>query len=377
MAKEIVHGAPSWRIESSNITAFLTEKGGHLGPVNFRFGRRVIQPFSIAPWAGLLAKSKYPVLIKNLRGDFFCLPFGGNQTPFKKEQHPPHGETANGTWRLVDLLREEGITTGRWELQTEARRGTVEKTLALRDGSPALYCRHVLRGMRGPMNLGHHAMLKFAPEEGSGRISSSGFQWGQVYPGQFEDPASGGYTSLKPGARFRSLHRVPLAAGGFTDLSRYPAREGFEDLVQLAGKKGNAFSWTAVTFPKQGYLWIALADPKILSSTVLWHSNGGRHYAPWSGRHRGVLGLEDVTSYFHEGLAESVKSNPLQKNGIPTCLELKPRIPLIVNYIMAVVEIPANFDILKEVHPADDGIWLISQNGLSVWAGVDWRFLAQ
>ena len=80
------------------------------------------------------------------------------------------------------------------------------------------------------------------------------------------------------------------------------------------------FAWTAVTFPAQRYVWFALKDPRVLRSTVLWHSNGGRHYPPWNGRHVNVLGMEDVTTYFHFGLAESARPNSISRRGFPTCL---------------------------------------------------------
>jgi cobalt/nickel transport system permease protein len=39
-------------------------------------------------------------VLRVLRGDFFCLPFGGNATAWHGEKHPLHGETANREWRL-------------------------------------------------------------------------------------------------------------------------------------------------------------------------------------------------------------------------------------------------------------------------------------
>jgi hypothetical protein len=42
------------------------------------------------------------------------------------------------------------------------------------------------------------------------------------------------------------------------------------------------FAWTAVIFPEQRYVWFALKNPRLL------RSNGGRHYAPWHGRHVSV-----------------------------------------------------------------------------------------
>ena len=98
--KQIIHGQPSWRLASSSVEAFVTEVGGHLGPITFdRKGRR-LQPYSVAPWAEEQTDRSLPPIIKALRGDFFCLPFGGNATPFGRERHPVHGETANARWRF-------------------------------------------------------------------------------------------------------------------------------------------------------------------------------------------------------------------------------------------------------------------------------------
>jgi hypothetical protein len=227
------------------------------------------------------------------------------------------------------------------------------------------------------MNFGHHAMLKFPDSPGSGLISTSRFMRGDVVPVPLENPATGGYSCLRVGGKFKSLAKVPLATGGFTDLSLYPARRGFEDIVMLTGDGRQPFAWTAVTFPAEGYVWFALKDPRVLRQTVFWLSNGGRHYPPWNGRHVNVLGLEEVTSYFHYGLAESVKKNPLTTVGRATSFTLNPNQPLTINYIMAVAPIPKDFDHVAEVLPAADGqaVQLVSRSGHKVRALVDLNFL--
>ena len=103
----------------------------------------------------------------------------------------------------------------------------------------------------------------------------------------------------------------------YYDLSSYPARKGFDDLALLVNKPGD-FGWTAVTFQRSAMLTLALKDPRVLSNTVLWMSNAGRHYHPWNGRHVSVLGIEDVTAYYHIGLDESARMNPLSKRGFAT-----------------------------------------------------------
>jgi len=94
-AKRKIHGQPSWRLASKDVEAFVTEIGGHLGPVTFERRGRKIQPFSVAPWAQERFNPPLKPIIQVLRGDFFCLPFGGNGTPYRGERHPIHGETAN------------------------------------------------------------------------------------------------------------------------------------------------------------------------------------------------------------------------------------------------------------------------------------------
>jgi hypothetical protein len=369
---EMSLGREAWKLSSTHVQAWVTCQGGHLGPVRFRLGTRTVEPLAVAPWVGETFTPPLPPLMRVMGGDFFCMPFGGNATPYGEEIHPAHGETAQSDWELVKSNNRDHLE---WILPIQARPGRVVKKIWLRDGQTSVYQRHEIHGMSGPMNLGHHAILQFPHEEGSGRISTSGFSLGQVYPGVFENPALGGYSTLKPGAVFDSLGKVPLATGGTTDLASYPARRGFTDLVMLVSLQAEPFAWTAVTLAKEGYVWFALKNPQVLRQTVLWLSNGGRHYPPWNGRHISTMGIEEVTSYFHEGLAESVRPNSLNQQGIPTFLTLQPDQPTIVDYIMAVVEIPAGFDEVKSIEPGGPGVVLTSLSGKKAETALNLDFL--
>jgi len=373
-----IHGQQSWTFGTAEVEAAVTRTGGHLGPVRFLLGDRWVQPFDLAPWADEKLKIEMPPILRVLRGDFFCMPFGGNEKPYATgqgaEQFPPHGETANSQWKY------EASTSQRLALsmETTIRKGRVDKTIELVPGQSALYSQHLISGMKGPMTFGHHAILKL-PAPNAGRLSMSKFVFGQVFPGAFEEPAKGGYSILKPGAKFSSLRRVPQVDGKFADLSIYPSREGYEDLVLMGSDAKLPFAWTAMTIPSEGYVWFALKDPRVLRSTVFWMSNGGRHYAPWSGRHRHAIGLEEVTSNFHYGLAESAKLNALNRAGIPTCVRMEPGKPLAVNYIMAVAAIPRGFDIVKTIHPSADGqsVILTSESQMAVTALLNLSFLTK
>jgi hypothetical protein len=224
------------------------------------------------------------------------------------------------------------------------------------------------------MCVGHHALLKFPPSAG-GRVSTSRFEHGQVLPGPFESPEGGGYQSLRPGAVFRSLKRVPRQDGSPADLTVFPARPGYDDLVLLAAPARLRLAWSAVTFSQPSYVWFALRDPRSLRSTLLWMSNGGRHYSPWNGEHTRVLGVEDVTANFHYGLAESAGSNPLRRRGVATTLPLDQDGPTTIRYIMAVAAVPVGFDRVASIRPADGGIELVASNGLRSPVRIDLEFL--
>ena len=370
---KVISGQESWILRVKNIEAAVTCQAGHLAPVRFRLGRRWVEPFEVAPWSEEpLPASTLPVQ-RVMRGDFFCLPFGGNATAYKGEKHLVHGETANSRWQMESA----GADHLHVSLKTSIRRGRVDKYIRLVPGHTVVYVRHVISQMTGPMSFGHHPILK-VPAGVIARVSMSPFLFGQVFPGQLEDSAQGGYSILKSGAKFTSLKRVPRMAGGWADLSVWPAREGYEDLVQMAADPKCPLAWTALTVPEERHVWFALKDPRVLPSTVFWMSNGGRHYPPWNGRHRRAIGLEEVLSNFHYGLAESAKPNAWTRAGVPTCTRLDPQCPLTVNYIMAMAEIPKGFDIVKSIHPATDrkSVKLISKSGKSVAAKVELSFLS-
>lgn len=370
-----IHGQPSWRLANGAVEAFVTETGGHLGPVSFRLGDQTVQPYHVAPWAEEQHADLLPML-HVLRGDFFCMPFGGGPA-FEGEDHPPHGETANARWALGSLEQEGAQSVLRLRLDTAVRPGHVAKAITLVEGHTALYQRHTVTGMTGPMSFGHHAMLRFLDREGSGLVSTSPFRLGQVAPEPIEDPARRGYSLLRPGARFETLDAVPTVTGEAADLSRYPARRGYEDLVLLVSEAGD-LAWTAVTFPDEGYVWFTLKDPRVLRYTVLWLSNGGRHYPPWSGRHVNVLGLEEVTSYFHLGLAASAAPNPLSEEGFPT-VALLDGTSFDVACINAVAAVPEGFDRVAEIRPhvGEEAVTLTAHSGAAVTVPLRHAFLSE
>ncbi len=360
----LVHGEPSLPLINKDVELYLTPRSGHMAPVRFRIGERWVQPYALAPWEPEDLSKDLPPVLRVLRGDYFCLPFGSSQGI-----KDVHGETANAEWKFVSEDAEHLVL----EMAVTAPKCRVRKTLSIKAGQRAVYQEHLIEGLQGRFNFGHHAILLFPENGGPYHVNTSPFRYGSVKPDAFSNPLAREYGALKTGARFTSLAKVPLAQGGYTSLQEYPARQGFEDLVMMTNKPGD-FAWTAATL--DGYVWISLKDPRTLPSTMFWLSNGGRHAAPWSGRHLRRLGLEEVCSYFSDGL-ETARKDLLKSKGVPTTLAFKAKEKKSIRLIHVVHPVPQKFGRVELVEKDIDGksIKVTSSGGQTVIVPVDWSFL--
>lgn len=382
LAQEVktAHSQPCYVLANKQVELAVTRLGGHMAPVTFyRDGDRPLKPYYVSPWQDEPSQPMpVPVLVP-LRGDFFCLPFGGNSDIVAGERHPPHGEVAGSEWKAVGTNQAGDVTTLTLAIDTKVRKGRIVKELSLVAGQNVIYSRNTIEGFAGRVPLGHHATLAMPDKEGSVRIAVSPFRFGRTNPGLFSDPRNGEYQSLLPDARWTDLTQVPVAWQGApaADLTRLPARFGHADLVQLVNEpsplsKGPA--WTTATFADDGFLWFSLKDPNVLRSTVFWIENHGRHGKPWNGRNN-CLGLEDVTAFFADGLAASTKDNILTADGVPTAVELHADRPTSVNYIQGVAKIPNGFDIVRTVEFAPGQVSFVSSSGKRVTVPVFHEFL--
>lgn len=362
-----IYGQDSFLLGTHDVEMAVTRAGAMLGPVTF-FPRddRPIRPYAIAPWAEESLSPDIPPMLRALRGDWFCSAFGENAEPHRGERLPPHGETANRDWHEIDSGETSEGCWLRLGVDMPLQGGTCRATTALLSNQSIIYQRHDLAGLTGPISPGHHATLAFP--QGGGRLSFSSLTHARTYVEPTARPEDRGYSWLKTDVEIPDLHAAPGIDGSVTDLCRYPARRGFEDLVLLCADPAQEFAWSAVTFPEQRFVWFALRDPKQLASTLLWFSNGGRHFPPWNGRHVNVMGIEDITAFFHAGLAASTRDNPLNARGIPTCLRPDPHGRLSIFYIQGVARVPSDFDCVADIegHWRDNSIVLRAESGAAV-----------
>ncbi len=373
---KVIHSQPSWVIRSDQIELAITQTGGHMAPITFyRASGKPVQPYHISPWQDEGLKLDVPVLVP-LRGDWFCVPFGGNTEKFNGEQHPPHGEVAGGVWQLIDSAKHGDATTLKLGFETKVRPGRITKEITLIDGQNIIYSTDTIEGFAGPAPLGHHATLAMPDEADAVHVAHSPIKFGMTNPSLFSDPAKGEYQSFAIGARFESLTKVPLRFKDMpdADVTRLPARQGHADLLQIYYEPGE-IAWLTVTRPADGYLWFSLKDPFVLNSTVIWIENRGRHGLPWNGRNH-CLGLEDVTAHFADGLPASAQDNELTRQGVKTALELRADHPTAVRYIQGVAKIPAGFDQVSTIEFAPGTAIFVSTNGMRVSIPVHHEFLS-
>lgn len=303
-------------IEAKGISVTVDLTVGHLAEIVVDIGGRRLKPLHRAPWIDELPEAlpqDLPAGTARLSGDFLCAPFSRSDV----EAAPLHGWPANSPWDVVD----SGATIDGWLAVLRLRRlvmgATVDKILTLRDGHPFLYQEHVFSGGSGAISVAHHPMTVM---KDAGRLAFSPKRFAATPDDPLEpDPARGRFLFAYP-SRSTDLTRFPAAGGGTLDLTDYRMDQSREDFVTLVEADHGGPGWTALARQAEADLVLVLKNPAELPVTMLWVSNGGRDYAPWSGRHRGVLGIEDGRTAL--GHAASLGDNWLKREGVATAFAL-------------------------------------------------------
>jgi hypothetical protein len=293
--------------------------GAMLGPVVFRLpdGRRA-SPLHVAPWVDEAGVDTLPGILRRLRGEWPCIPFGverdldlsgdwaGLSRPAPAASRPPHGLASNVDWTFAD---DDGVTVRlTLDLAPDCPVARLERQIAPDLHSTAVTITltvHVRHDVTLPIGL--HPVLR-VPDSGVA-IGVAGEDGGITFPGFVEPEVS----RLAHGARFETLSAVPTADGGQLDLSRLPLAMATEELVQILGAGGRA----TVTYPGEGFTAELTWQAEHFPDLVLWVSNRGRTAFPWSGRHQ-ALGVEPVCAAFDLGTAVSAGTNPLSRTGRTT-----------------------------------------------------------
>ena len=360
----IINGEPSFSIATDTVTVWMTLRGNHIAPVIFHLPQGDVTPYSLAPWTPSDHTGIDP-LLEVLRGDFWCMPFGA------QPDGRAHGEVANAQWSCVELTEDKAHL----RMHAQDLDAQVDKFVSVRQGQTALFQEFRISGLKGFFSYGTHPILDLSQFPfGTARISTGATRWASVFPDLFSRPELGENQVLEPGAVFDKLSEIPAIEGGTFDLSRYPTTTLHEDLVMLTQKGDErGMGWTAVSVP--GYVWFALKNIEDFPSTLLWVSNGGRTQNPWNGRHLGRLGVEDVCSFFHEGLMAS-REDRLAHLGIATAREFNAQTDISLRVLQSVVPSPTGFGRVATIEtPSPNIVRITDEFGEFIEQPLNWEYV--
>lgn len=270
---------------------------GRLDALTVRDQGRDIAPLHRAPWVGtgeVLPADAAP-LMAGLGGDFFCAPFASSEG-----DSPLHGWPPNVPWQIA--LASPGKV--RAICSHPVFGATLVKELAVFDTHPFVYQRHVFVGGSGRVSAANHANVSVP--NGAHIRTSVKSHWETPATPQETDAAKGRSFIACP-ARATDPSAFPTADGGTVDLTTYPWFARSEDFAIGIEAGASPLGWTAVTRPIEADLYLSLRHPRHVPMTMLWQSNGGRDYAPWSGRHTGCLGVEEGAAAHMLGLSTNAE----------------------------------------------------------------------
>lgn len=287
-----------------------------------------ISPLHRAPWSANEVPPDAPQHQRWLAGDFLAAPMGASPDGL-------HGLTANGDWHVTPAAPG----TLRAVLEGAVSGATVVKELSVTDDQPFVYQRHLFIGGNGggtgALPVSNHAMISVP---NGAKLSFSRKRWWETLAEPME--TTEGRSCLAYPRRHEDAADFPGADGGTVNLHRYPWGAAHEDFVTGVDDPGTLLGWTAVVRPAEGDLILSLKNARALPMTMLWHSNGGRDYAPWNGRHKGCLGVEEGAALPVLGLSSRETPDPLTAAGQPALLTLDPMGTVEVRHILGAVQWP-------------------------------------
>ena len=309
----------------------------------FNLNGKVIKPLHEPNW--LEDKSQdfesLPGILKNLKGEFPCVPFGINssiidltnewKSSYSEKPYivnEPHGYSANKKWELVNLESHEAefkITYPENDFVS-----FLNRKIKVNDNEPnKIFCSLQINVKQDcELPIGLHPMLRIPKNFSKVKIRPGNFKFGLNYPGiVLKDKTLGAI-----GKEFESLEKVMGLNGENIDLSMPPFKGNYEDLFQLCGVDGNV----SIENYEDNYILDFKWNPSHFTSVLMWVSNKGRTEYPWNSNHV-TMGFEPITSAF--GLSTHVSTNnenPIVKRNVPTTIKFFKDLPFETHYSFSI-----------------------------------------
>jgi hypothetical protein len=246
--------------------------------------------------------------------------------------------------------------TARYGLRETIHGARLTKEIILRPGQPIVYQRHLFDGGAGHIPVAHHAMVHVP---GGAALSFSPKAFGRTTNSALESDPARGRSLLKYPQRIESLARVALADGGMADASTYPFAQRHEDFIALVEEEGARIGWSAALAAKDGFLFFAVKDAAALPETLLWMSNGGRSYAPWSSRHLAVLGIEEAATSFHVNGERVGGHDGMRATGV----DLREGAKTVIRYAFGAIPAPEGWTRIADILSDGWRLTLVDEGG--------------
>ncbi|MCD8350581.1 MAG: hypothetical protein LUC93_08240 [Planctomycetaceae bacterium] len=365
-------GQPCYAFGNEKVDLYSTVLAGNTNPY-FRLGSRHVSPFFIPSWWNEGWLENAPPLFNVCRGNFFCLPLGGDLEGTRGKVIPIHGRCANEHWNWAGI--EESGESRSLFLEFEDELGLIRKELRLLDGHSVVYENNAVSGWEGDYPVGYHPTVKLPDLPGSAHFAISRVIDGYTTFENHESAERGGYSLFLNAQKITDMTKIRTIFGDTVDFTSQPIRQGYEDVFMTINDPADELAYIAITFRDEGYVYFQLKNPRILGNTMFWVSNGGRHYAPWNGRCRPVLGMEETFSYYHYGIPASTDDNPIKSLGHKTAVRLTADRTYDFPLIYGVAVVPNGFLGVKTIRAEGSGIVLTGLDGQEVHAAVDLSFL--
>lgn len=294
----------------------------------FKLDNNYINPLHSAEWINDKSQeyNNLPGILKQLSGDFPCVPFGINSPVeqlssewincYSEEPYivnEPHGYAANNDWEPIEIskLRVKFKIIYPQDDNVDYLIRTIEVN---DDEIHTIKCSLEVSVKKDcTLPIGFHPMIKIPSEKNKIKIIPGNFKFGLTYPGLVLP----GKTLGAIGKEFTTIEKVPGFKGNDIDISQPPFEGNYEDLFQLCGIDGSMAVENYKDNFRLKYTW----NPDHFSSVLMWLSNKGREEYPWNSKHVS-FGLEPITSTF--GLSTHISNNPanpIHSRGVPTSLK--------------------------------------------------------
>lgn len=292
-----------WQLRTPRMSAVVNCVGAMFGQWTIDIGGESFSPLARAPWFDDPDKEQLPPILRELQGEWPCVPFGivkpvatfddalvsqestGLDDVINNQM--PHGQSSNETWTLESQSDDALVLTIEYPIGQALVK--LRREICLDDDTNSVHFKlSMVSDADLMLPIGLHPTFALSQKAKMSELQIKRFSCGTTYPIEFE-PTS----QFAIGSDFTNLASIPLRKGGTDDARYLPFSEQREELVQLLNVDGEVVLVRNDLGIQTKLKWDSIKLPHC----CLWISNRGRDYYPWNSRHL-AIGIEPTHSYF-------------------------------------------------------------------------------